>query len=170
MPAWSRGRRTPGRGPSSSTRRRSRSSCSRSSWPSSRSPAAATPRSPSGSPRRPTTTSRTGSRFWVSRALGLVAQGHRLRLVELGLAFEAALSTLEAWALHRGRRWGAWLVLVASLSPVPWEVRAIVHRASPVRLAVLLVNLGIAAYLARGLWRERHAASRPGGPPPGGPD
>ncbi|MFT3912506.1 MAG: DUF2127 domain-containing protein [Anaeromyxobacteraceae bacterium] len=108
--------------------------------------------------------------IWVSRALGLVAQGHRLRLVELGLAFEAALSTLEAWALHRGRRWGAWLVLVASLSPVPWEVRAIVHRASPVRLAVLLVNLGIAAYLARGLWRERHAASRPGGPPPGGPD
>lgn len=92
---------------------------------------------------------------WVGRALGLVEDGHRLRLVELGLAFEAALSALEAWALHRGRRWGAWLVLVASLSPVPWEVRAIVHRASPVRFAVLLVNLGIAAYLARQLRRDR---------------
>ena len=81
-----------------------------------------------------------------------------LRLVEAGLATDAALSLLEAWALWRGERWGAWVVLVASALPLPLEAWELLRRPSPWRGALLLVNLAVVLYLAR--WLRRH---RPGG-------
>lgn len=85
---------------------------------------------------------------------------HGLRLVELGLAGDAAISLLEAWALWRGERWGTWLVLGASALPLPLEVLGLSRHPSPLRGALLLANVAVVLYLAR--WLRRHHRGDPG--------
>jgi uncharacterized membrane protein (DUF2068 family) len=92
----------------------------------------------------------------ASRGLGALSGGHGLRLVELGLGLDAALTALEGWALWRGHRWGEWLVVGATLLPLPWELWEILRTGSPARVAVALLNVAVAAYLGR-----RLAAGRP---------
>jgi uncharacterized membrane protein (DUF2068 family) len=92
-----------------------------------------------------------------------------VRLIETGLVADALLTTLEAWALWRGHRWGAWLVLVASAAPVPLEVFELGRHPSLPRLALLLVNVAVVVYL--GFWLRRHHATRGrAGGSQGGPD
>jgi uncharacterized membrane protein (DUF2068 family) len=79
-----------------------------------------------------------------------------LRLVELALAVDAVVSLLEAWALWRGERWGAWLVLAASALPLPLEAWHFARHPSAGRAALLAVNLAVVLYLAR--WLRRHHA------------
>jgi uncharacterized membrane protein (DUF2068 family) len=83
-----------------------------------------------------------------------------LRLVELGLASDAAITLLEFWALWRGQRWGTWLVLGASALPLPLETWAVWRHASPWRALLLAANVAVVLYLAR--WLRRHHRGEPG--------
>jgi uncharacterized membrane protein (DUF2068 family) len=87
---------------------------------------------------------------WLLRALS----PRGVRLVELGLVTDGLLTALEGWALWRGHRWGAWLVLLASTAPLPFEVYELGRHPSLWRLALLLANAAVVAYLAR--WLRRH--------------
>jgi uncharacterized membrane protein (DUF2068 family) len=68
------------------------------------------------------------------------------------------LTALEAWALRRGRPWGAWLVVGATSALLPFEIYEIWRVPRVSRIGLFALNLLICAYLARGAWRERRRA------------
>ncbi|PYM24350.1 MAG: DUF2127 domain-containing protein [Candidatus Rokuibacteriota bacterium] len=69
------------------------------------------------------------------------------------LAYAALLLT-EAVGLMRGKRWAEYLTIVATSSLVPLEVYELSRRLTATRLAALIVNLVIVAYLVVRVRRE----------------
>jgi uncharacterized membrane protein (DUF2068 family) len=94
----------------------------------------------------------------LAHALGQLTTDHRVHLVAFALALDGVSSLVEGWALHRRFRWAPWLIVAATSVAVPFEVASLVHALRPVRLALLLINLALVAYLARRALRERRAA------------
>ena len=64
------------------------------------------------------------------------------------LAWLDGLSTaLEAVLLYRGKAWGEWLVIAGLAVLIPAEVLSLERRPSQVKVAVLVINAAIVAYL-----------------------
>ncbi len=101
----------------------------------------------------------------LGRALAALVSERGVHLLEIGLALDGVWSAFEGWSLARGYRWGPWLVIAATATPLPLEIHEIVrtHRLS--RVVVAIVNLAIVLYLARDV-RRRHArpVTSPGTP------
>ncbi len=83
-----------------------------------------------------------GAISWIS---GL--QPRQLHLIEAGTFFYVTLHTFEGIGLLAGKRWGAFLTIVATGSLIPLECYEICERPRPLRIVVLVVNLGILIYL-----------------------
>ena len=100
----------------------------------------------------------------LGRALGALTN-HGVHLLELGLALDGVVSAVEGWTLWRGYRWGAWLVVVATATPLPLEVVAISRSHRPWRVLLAAVNVVVVVYLARRIARRRSpvAAARGSG-------
>ena len=81
-------------------------------------------------------------------ALGLVA------------LFYALLETTEVVGLLDRRRWAEYLVFAATVLFLPYEAAELLLRPTAVKVAILLVNIAIAAYLVRAkrLFRDDAAA------------
>jgi len=79
---------------------------------------------------------------WIS---GL--QPRQLHLIEAGTFFYVTLHTFEGIGLLMGKRWGAFLTIAATGSLIPLECYEIYVRPRPLRIVVLVVNLGILIYL-----------------------
>jgi uncharacterized membrane protein (DUF2068 family) len=99
------------------------------------------------------------SRNVVRKVIDAVRKVHASQNVVFGVIAlgYAALEAAEAYGLARRRRWGEWLTLVATsilLIPEVWEL---IRSVTPLKLAALVVNLLVVAYL---YWRLRR----------GGPD
>jgi uncharacterized membrane protein (DUF2068 family) len=86
------------------------------------------------------------------------SQGRRLHLVALALAVDGSFTVFEGWALSRGLAFAPWLVVVATAAFVPWEIVRLARHLAAGRLAILILNLAIVAYLARRALRERATA------------
>jgi uncharacterized membrane protein (DUF2068 family) len=97
----------------------------------------------------------------LGRALGALTN-HGVHLVEIGLALDGVVSAIEGWALWRGHRWGAWLVVVATATPLPLEVVAISRSHRPWRVLLAVVNAAVVVYLAREIVRRRSAVAGAG--------
>ena len=99
---------------------------------------------------------------WIS---GL--QPRQMHLIEAGTFFYVTLHTIEGIGLLMGKRWGALLTILATGSLIPLECYEIYERPRPLRLVVLIVNLGILIYLIdnRNKLSRVHlrARSKPGG-------
>lgn len=98
------------------------------------------------------------TRAWavhLSQSLPELLTPGRLRLAALALLLDATLTLVEGWSLWRGRRWGRWLVVIASGGLLPFEVVQLVRRVRVGRALVLLVNAAIVGYLARRMRGER---------------
>jgi uncharacterized membrane protein (DUF2068 family) len=63
----------------------------------------------------------------------------------------ALVRAIEAYGLWYERRWAEWFALLAGGIYVPVELYELVRRPSWVKAVVLLVNLGIVAYMAYAL-------------------
>ena len=89
------------------------------------------------------------------------ATAHAVVLTIGALVLDGMLTAGEGWALHRRFAWAPWLVVVATGSPMPFEVVELVRQPHAVRLAVFAVNLTIVCYLAARATREirRRSAS-----------
>jgi uncharacterized membrane protein (DUF2068 family) len=98
-----------------------------------------------------------GHHFWQLIARALAAGAHHLTAIALGLTLDASIALFEVFALLRGYRWASWLVVVTTSVPLPWEAVEIVRHPHPTRFLLLLVNLGVVAYLASRA--RRHAAA-----------
>ncbi len=68
-------------------------------------------------------------------------------MIEAGTFFYATLHTFEGIGLLMGKRWGAFLTILATGSLIPLECYEIYERPRPLRFAVFIVNLGILLYL-----------------------
>lgn len=96
----------------------------------------------------------------LGRALAALVSQRGVHLLELGLALDGVVSAFEGWSLSRGYRWGPWLVLAATATPLPLEIHEIVRTHRPSRVVLAVVNLAIVLYLARDLRRSGSAPSR----------
>jgi uncharacterized membrane protein (DUF2068 family) len=65
----------------------------------------------------------------------------------------ASVFTVEGIGLWRERRWAEYLTIVTSSLLLPFEFIAVMHRATLVRMAVLIANAAIVAYLV--VWTRR---------------
>jgi uncharacterized membrane protein (DUF2068 family) len=72
--------------------------------------------------------------------------------IGLGAFLYAAVFLVEGIGLWRGKRWAEWLTIGVTTSLLPFEVAAIVHRVTLVRVATLVINLAVIAYL---VWELR---------------
>jgi uncharacterized membrane protein (DUF2068 family) len=83
----------------------------------------------------------------------------RLRAMEVATFFFAALRLVEGVGLFLERDWAGYLVVFATSSLIPFEIYEIVQKHSLPRIGILIVNIGIVAYLSVQL-RKHHAARR----------
>ncbi len=100
---------------------------------------------------------------WSIYLAELVARGGSRRglwTITLALVADGVASLVEAWALHHGRWWGPWVVVVTTSALLPFEVVALVHKATVVRAVLLALNLAIVWYLVRLVRREHARAAR----------
>ena len=100
-----------------------------------------------------------GRRF-VARAAGyatrVLSNTSPERLVLIGLASfaYAGLRLVEGVGLWLGKRWAEYLTIIATASFLPFEIVAIVHEPSPLRIGTLVVNTIVVIYLAVNLVRK----------------
>lgn len=78
-----------------------------------------------------------------------------LQALAAGALAYAALRLAEAVGLWRARPWAEWLSVVSGALYVPFELYELSHGVTPLRLCMLLLNLGVVAYMALALWRAR---------------
>jgi uncharacterized membrane protein (DUF2068 family) len=90
----------------------------------------------------------------AGRAIVTLVSRRGVHLVELGLVLDGLLSVVEGLALGKGYRWGPWLVVVATATPLPLEVAEIARAPRPSRVALAVVNVAVVVYLARGIARR----------------
>lgn len=79
----------------------------------------------------------------------------RLKAIEAGTFFYAALELAEGVGLLLRRKWASYLTVVATGLLLPLEVYEIAHKVNATRVGVLLVNLAVLAYVIYRLRRER---------------
>jgi uncharacterized membrane protein (DUF2068 family) len=101
---------------------------------------------------------------WSLRLADLVVQAssrRALKTIVVALFGDGTLTLIEGWALVHGHWWGPWLVVAATGALLPLEVVSFARHPHAVRALVLLVNVAIVIYLARGALRERaHRGAR----------
>ncbi len=84
----------------------------------------------------------------ADRLVGLATRGHVV-LVGAASLFDAVVSFVEGWSLHRRYWWSRWLVVVATGSLVPFEIASLVRHFTLGRAILLVVNVWIVIYLVR---------------------
>ncbi|HTS79682.1 MAG TPA: DUF2127 domain-containing protein [Myxococcaceae bacterium] len=83
----------------------------------------------------------------LGRLLERATSPRGLHITLLALFVDGTVTCLEGWALHRRRRWGAWLVVGVSGSLLPFEVYELLQHFHWIRLVVLVVNAAVVAFL-----------------------
>jgi len=86
---------------------------------------------------------------YIDAALEKASNATPGKIKELGLGslIYAALFLTEGIGLWLEKRWAEWLTVIVTSSLVPIEIYEIHRHPSPVRIAVLLINIAIVAYL-----------------------
>ena len=73
-------------------------------------------------------------------------------------AMYATLRFIEAYGLWRGRRWAEWLAALSGGIYVPVEIYELTRGVSWIKLAALLLNTAVVAYMCYMLWVSREKA------------
>lgn len=96
----------------------------------------------------------------VQHVLGFITglSPQRLELVAIGAVLYTVLFTVEGAGLWLGKRWAAYLTVIATSTFVPVEVFALARHVSAPRAAALVVNLAVVAYLVHHL-RTGHSST-----------
>ena len=70
-------------------------------------------------------------------------------------ALYAGLRFIEAYGLWRGRRWAEWLAALSGGIYVPVEFYELTRGVSWIKVAALLLNAAVVAYMCYALWVSR---------------
>ncbi|HEY3973773.1 MAG TPA: DUF2127 domain-containing protein [Candidatus Sulfotelmatobacter sp.] len=93
---------------------------------------------------------------WIDMALARAAslRPEQIRKLGLGGLLYAALFLTEGTGLWLQKRWGEWLTVIITGSLVPVEIYEIYRHPSAVKVAVLVINVGIVFYLINRIRRN----------------
>ena len=83
----------------------------------------------------------------VLRPIGLLPP-RTVHWIALGTVAFAALELTEAVGLARRRRWAEYLTVMAGTIGIPFELEAVRHHVTVLRVSFLLINIAIVLYLA----------------------
>lgn len=75
----------------------------------------------------------------------------QLQALAAGALAYAVLRLAEAVGLWRARAWAEWLSIVSGAIYVPFELYGLSHGVTPLRITMLLLNLGVVIYMLRAL-------------------
>jgi len=94
---------------------------------------------------------------YLRRVIGkaLSVNDKTLRELSVVLYIYFALHLTEGIGLLLHKRWAEYFTVITTSLLVPLEVYELVHKFSPSKLVVLIVNLAVVAYLIYRLWAER---------------
>lgn len=81
----------------------------------------------------------------------------QLQLLAAAAFAYVAVRATEAFGLWNRRRWAEWFSVASGLVYVPFELVELAHGVTPLRIGMLLVNLGVVIYMLRTLWLARRA-------------
>jgi uncharacterized membrane protein (DUF2068 family) len=76
-----------------------------------------------------------------------------LHVIAIVAFLYAALFVTEGLGLWEEKRWAEYLTVIATLSFVPFEIYELIHRQTAPRIAALVINVVVVAYLIQ---RLRH--------------
>lgn len=98
---------------------------------------------------------------WVLDHIDSVTS-HRLKQIGFATFFYAGIRIAEGWGLVLEKVWAEYLVIGMTVAFLPWEMYEIIgHPGDWIRISILLINLGVLAYLIwwlRRMRRLKHAA------------
>ena len=77
----------------------------------------------------------------------------KLWLLAAGASVYAAIRFSEAYGLWHERRWAEWLGAVSGSIYVPIEVYELTRGVSAVKVSLLVINVGIVAFLGKTIYR-----------------
>jgi len=78
----------------------------------------------------------------------------RLWLLATGAFAYAAIRGIEAYGLWHALHWAEWFAILSGAIYLPVEIYELAHRPTAPKAAVLLVNLGIVAYVSWVRYRD----------------
>jgi uncharacterized membrane protein (DUF2068 family) len=99
---------------------------------------------------------------WFLRLLHISPDGHFAQLllrwadrlsdakvwvVVTGACAYTGLRFVEAYGLWRARAWAEWIALVSGTFYLPFEIRLLMHRVSPLHASFLVVNVAVVAFM-----------------------
>ncbi len=79
----------------------------------------------------------------------------RLQWLAFGALVYASLRLIEAFGLWRGRSWAEWLAVASGGIYIPFELAELASGVTLFRLGMLALNVGVVAYMALTLRRDR---------------
>jgi uncharacterized membrane protein (DUF2068 family) len=81
----------------------------------------------------------------------------------LAVAFAySSLRFIEAYGLWRSRVWAEWLAIISGAIYLPFEIYKVTRRPTPAHWTILLVNIGVVAYIVWVRWDDiRERGRRP---------
>jgi uncharacterized membrane protein (DUF2068 family) len=89
---------------------------------------------------------------WVMDHIDTVTS-HRLKQIGFATFFYAGIRIAEGWGLVLEKTWAEWLVIGVTVAFLPWELYEILRHMDWIRVAILLINLGVLGYLI--WWMKR---------------
>lgn len=97
---------------------------------------------------------------FVSLVLGQVAQidPHRMKQISLAIFAIAALDAIEGVGLVLEKTWAEFVTLILTASFLPWELRAVIHHPTRIRMSLAVINIAVVLYLlwfVKGRMQER---------------
>jgi uncharacterized membrane protein (DUF2068 family) len=86
---------------------------------------------------------------WVDAALQKAVNltPNKIKGIGIGSLIYAGLFLTEGIGLWLLKRWAEWLTVIITSSLVPVEVYKIYHHPTAVRIALLIINIAVVAYL-----------------------
>lgn len=90
-------------------------------------------------------------KYYINLVLSKVGMVKTTLLVEvsIGVFLYGTLSWVEAYGLHKRKRWAEYLTVVATSLFIPLEVYEVIFRLSVARVAVLALNVAVIYYLVK---------------------
>ena len=83
-----------------------------------------------------------------------------LRLLALAALLYSAIRFIETYGLWRMRAWAEWFAIVSGAVYIPLELYELFRQATVIKAAVLIVNIGIVAYLFYVRWYGNRSSTR----------
>lgn len=89
-----------------------------------------------------------------------ILDNRKLREFSVGTFFYSALQLTEGTGLLLGKGWAKYFTIISTSAFIPLEIYEIAKRVSPVKIAVLLINVAVVAYLLNELCRAAPARKK----------